>query len=219
MPKILIAVCAMLTSVAFAANIVSAAPATSLPNAPALQAATTPTVSPTPGAQKHVDALVERFDIDSALVKELEDKLHGWGQIFHALYFAEKTGASAEEIQAMRADGMGWGEIAHELKVKPGLHGDNLGATISGRDKTKTPEPPRGARIQSQTPQPTRGAGIQSQTPQPTRGKENGSENGNTNPSGERGDDKGKPDDHGDDKGKPDDHGKENEHGDDHKGK
>ncbi len=48
---------------------------------------------------------------------------------------ATAVGTSADEIEAMRASGMGWGEIAHALDIHPGLLG--LGHTKRNKNKNK----------------------------------------------------------------------------------
>ncbi|MDW7773492.1 MAG: hypothetical protein SCH71_11445 [Desulfobulbaceae bacterium] len=51
----------------------------------------------------------------------------------YANEIAERTGVLTGEIAAMRTDGMGWGQIAHELGVHPGL----LGLGHTEREKNK----------------------------------------------------------------------------------
>ncbi|MCK5685313.1 hypothetical protein KAJ27_14375 [bacterium] len=47
---------------------------------------------------------------------------------------ADNAGVTSEDIEAMREEGMGWGQIAHELGLHPGLLG--MGHTKRNRDKT-----------------------------------------------------------------------------------
>lgn len=44
-------------------------------------------------------------------------------QAAHAAQLADKAALSDEDVQAMRAAGMGWGDIAHELGVHPSVLG------------------------------------------------------------------------------------------------
>ncbi len=149
---------------AFAAVSGLAAPPSSLPNSPALQASPTPTSTLTPapissrvstiiwvnntstptatatltstlppGQGKIAQAIADHFGMDVGDVEDLHDELHGWGQVFMALWLADKFGADPEDIVAMRKDGKGWGPIIMSFGFKPGLKSDNLGGAISGR--------------------------------------------------------------------------------------
>jgi hypothetical protein len=48
---------------------------------------------------------------------------------------AEEAGVTPEDIAQMREDGMGWGEIAHELGLHPGLLGMGHTKTIRNRNR------------------------------------------------------------------------------------
>jgi len=56
-----------------------------------------------------------------------EDEVMGWfckgfgfGEIKKAYVWAASTGKTVDELFALKAEGMGWGEIAHSLDIKPG---------------------------------------------------------------------------------------------------
>jgi hypothetical protein len=71
------------------------------------------------------EALVERLaaaglETDSATLLALAAD-HGVGGAVRLLGWAQETGRSVDEIAAMRDDGMGWGRIAKELGVHPGI--------------------------------------------------------------------------------------------------
>ncbi len=55
----------------------------------------------------------------------------------YAAEIAERTGVLTGEIEAMRASGIGWGDIAHELGVHPGL----LGLGHTKREKNASTHP------------------------------------------------------------------------------
>lgn len=68
----------------------------------------------------------------------------GYGDIFKLYELAKETNKSPAEIMAMRAAGMGWGEIAQSLGIPPGNKGVNLGAAVSGRGAAGTQNAPKG---------------------------------------------------------------------------
>ena len=70
-------------------------------------------------------ALVERLsaaglETDAATLTALAAD-HGVGGAVRLLGWAQETGRSVDDIAAMRADGMGWGTIAKDLGVHPGI--------------------------------------------------------------------------------------------------
>ena len=82
---------------------------------------------PEPLDQAGVDHAVERLgasgiEADAARVTELATE-HGVGGAVRILAWADELEGtvSADDIVAMRADGLGWGQIARELGVHPGL--------------------------------------------------------------------------------------------------
>ena len=71
------------------------------------------------------EALVERLraaglETDAATLMALAAD-HGVGGAVRLLGWAQETGRGVDEIAAMRDDGMGWGRIAKELGVHPGI--------------------------------------------------------------------------------------------------
>ena len=74
-----------------------------------------------------VDHAVERLgasgiEADAARVRELATE-HGLGGAVRVLAWADELEGtvSADDIVAMRAEGLGWGQIAKDLGVHPGL--------------------------------------------------------------------------------------------------
>ena len=65
----------------------------------------------------------------------LQLHLTGWGfgEIQKLFSYAIRSGKTISEVETLRDSGMGWGNIAKALGLKPGNEGDNLGGIISGR--------------------------------------------------------------------------------------
>lgn len=76
------------------------------------------------------------FSVSITSVVQLHNAGWGFGEIYKLYSYADKTGKTPAEIQAMRDSGMGWGEIAKALDLAPGNAGNNLGGVISGRNVT-----------------------------------------------------------------------------------
>src|SRR3989441_12948646 len=55
----------------------------------------------------------------------------GWGEIIMILELAKQSGMSAADIQAMHAGGKGFGQIAKELGINPGELGRAVAAVMS----------------------------------------------------------------------------------------
>lgn len=72
-------------------------------------------------AEQDLNAAVET-NAAEAEIQALSDALES-AQEAYATEIAERIGVVTGEIEAMRETGMGWGEIAHELGVHPGLLG------------------------------------------------------------------------------------------------
>jgi hypothetical protein len=96
-----------------------------------------------------VDHAVERLgasgiEADAARVTELASE-HGVGGAVRILAWADELEGtvSADDIVAMRAEGLGWGQIAKDLGVHPGLgsimgHGGGHGRdTAPGQQKDR----------------------------------------------------------------------------------
>ena len=83
-------------------------------------------------------ALVERLDgagleTDVATLTALAAD-HGVGGAVRLLGWAQESGRDVDEIVAMRAEGMGWGQIARQLDVRPGIGKWMRGAHEPGED-------------------------------------------------------------------------------------
>jgi hypothetical protein len=60
------------------------------------------------------------IDADAAILADLAGR-YGLGGAVRLVAWADETGLSVDELTAMRDDGQGWGQIAHELGVHPGI--------------------------------------------------------------------------------------------------
>jgi len=70
------------------------------------------------------------FDVPVTILEEQRTRSHlGYGGLMIANALARETGRSFEEILALRASGLGWGQIAHQNNV-------NLGRVVSRFDRT-----------------------------------------------------------------------------------
>lgn len=77
-----------------------------------------------PSAQQ-LDRLVDRLEragIDTS-AEELAGlaNSYGVGGAVRVVIWADAAGASVDEVRAMRDAGAGWGQIAHDLGLEPGL--------------------------------------------------------------------------------------------------
>lgn len=86
--------------------------------------------APAPLADEPADGTVDQALVDrlgeAGLVTDVAtlDALaaeHGVGGAVRLLGWAQESGMSVDEIAARRADGMGWGQIAKELDLQPGI--------------------------------------------------------------------------------------------------
>jgi hypothetical protein len=82
-------------------------------------------------------SIADFFSVPVTSVVQLHGSGWGYGEIFKLYELARLSGKSPDEIQAMRAYGLGWGQIAKALNVKLGGRGDHvtLGGVISGHDE------------------------------------------------------------------------------------
>lgn len=112
-----------------------------------------------PMTAETAQALVERLaaagletDADTLLALAAD---HGVGGAVRLLGWAQESGRSVDEIVAMRVDGSGWGKIAKELGVHPGIgrwmrgdHGsdaaDDAAATLGDGAPLALPDQARG---------------------------------------------------------------------------
>ncbi len=87
-----------------------------------------PTETPEPESDSRVaQAIADEFEVDVEEIIALHAEGLGYGEIVKAYALAEASGKTVEEILAMKEEGMGWGEIAQALEVKPGAWEPNLG--------------------------------------------------------------------------------------------
>ncbi|MCL4506514.1 MAG: hypothetical protein M1434_04750 [Chloroflexi bacterium] len=76
------------------------------------------------------------FSVSVTSVVDLHNSGWGYGEIFKLYEFAQVSGKTPDEIQAMRTSGLGWGQIAQALGIKVGEgngHGKD-GDVISGSE-------------------------------------------------------------------------------------
>lgn len=87
--------------------------------------------------------VVERLDVDEARVRELAAE-HGFGGAVRMLAW-EKAGASIADVETRRAEGQGWGEIAKDLGMHPGIGSVMGNGGGHGRENAPGQQKDRGA--------------------------------------------------------------------------
>lgn len=90
---------------------------------------------PTADELAHAADRLKAQDIDPAQLEALAAK-YGLGGAVRVMGWSKTTGKTVAELSAMRDGGKGWGQIAHELGVSPGI-GWIMGNGHDGKDKTK----------------------------------------------------------------------------------
>jgi len=96
------------------------------------------------GAERVRQRLAEQFNVEPETISELRDQNLGFGEIDHALTLANQlpggaTQENIDQIMTMRQEqGMGWGQIAHELDT-------TLGAAKRAPIQEPAPTEPPGA--------------------------------------------------------------------------
>jgi hypothetical protein len=60
------------------------------------------------------------IEADAALLADLASR-YGLGGAVRLFAWSDETGMTVDELAAMRDEGRGWGQIAHELGVHPGI--------------------------------------------------------------------------------------------------
>jgi hypothetical protein len=60
------------------------------------------------------------IEADVAVLTDLAAR-YGLGGAVRLVAWSDETGMTVEELAAMRDEGQGWGQIAHELDVHPGI--------------------------------------------------------------------------------------------------
>jgi hypothetical protein len=104
------------------------------------------------GSLKIATDIADHFNAPVASITQLHDSGWGYGEIFKLYAYAQASGKSVADVEAMRAAGQGWGEIAKALGLPPGNAGDNLGSIVRmshgngppGPDNGKPNSPPKG---------------------------------------------------------------------------
>ena len=77
---------------------------------------------PTADALAHAADRLAAHDIeaDAALLSDLASR-YGLGGAVRLVAWSDETGLTVDELAAMRDEGQGWGDIARELGVHPGI--------------------------------------------------------------------------------------------------
>jgi hypothetical protein len=92
---------------------------------------------PTADELAHAADRLKAQDIDPAQLEALAAK-YGLGGAVRLMGWSKTTGKTVADLSAMRDGGKGWGQIAHELGVSPGI-GWIMGNGHDGTDKAKAP--------------------------------------------------------------------------------
>ena len=87
--------------------------------------------------------VVERLGADETQVRELAAE-HGFGGAVRMLAW-EKAGVEIGEVEALRAEGQGWGEIAKQFNVHPGIGSVMGNGGGHGRENAPGQQKDRGA--------------------------------------------------------------------------
>ena len=90
---------------------------------------------PTADELAHAADRLKAHDIDPAQLEALAAK-YGLGGAVRLMGWSKTTGKTVPELSAMRDGGKGWGQIAHELGVSPGI-GWIMGNGHEASDKAK----------------------------------------------------------------------------------
>jgi len=78
-------------------------------------------------------AISNYFTVPVSQVVTLHNAGWGYGEIFKLYQLSLVSGRTISEVKSLRDGGMGWGNIAKQLNVRPGNAGFNLGAAMSER--------------------------------------------------------------------------------------
>ena len=85
----------------------------------------------TPGETKIIDRIAVVYGSSAGDLQAMRANGLGWGEIIMILELARQSGMSAADIQAMHADGKGFGQIAKELNIDPSELGRAVAAVMS----------------------------------------------------------------------------------------
>ena len=83
------------------------------------------------GQTKIIERITAVYGTSASDLEAMRANGLGWGEIIMILELAKQSGMSAADIQAMHADGKGFGQIAHELGINPGELGRAVAAVMS----------------------------------------------------------------------------------------
>ncbi|HKO33182.1 MAG TPA: hypothetical protein VJY85_05505 [Candidatus Limnocylindria bacterium] len=114
----------------------------------------TETLADEPETPASADDLAHAIDrLKAAGIDATSDQLeslsadYGLGGAVRLLAWADATGMSLSDLRALRDDGAGWGQIAHDLGVSPGIGsvmGQGAGAADAhGRDSAPGQQKPK----------------------------------------------------------------------------
>jgi hypothetical protein len=125
----------LLAAVGFTAVIALAAPNTVLVGSASVAPSVgeLQTAAITPTGQTMIaEALAKRFGVTISEVQGVRDQGFGWGEVVKVFAFAKASGKTPAAIIAMRDSGMGWGEIRQSLGLTPQATGKG---GVSGKSK------------------------------------------------------------------------------------
>jgi len=86
----------------------------------------------------HATTLAANYGVSYEEIMDWFCQGYGFGEIELAYLLSEEVGLTAEEVFALRAEGMGWGNIRKELGAAPGLGNDKPGR---GNDRDNNAPP------------------------------------------------------------------------------
>lgn len=87
------------------------------------------------GAQSQAAKLAAKYNVPTAEIESLRGQGLGWGEIGHALGIAQRAGVPVSDVLKLRQSGMGWGQIAQNYGFKLGETTGKGGRT--GRDDSR----------------------------------------------------------------------------------
>lgn len=86
----------------------------------------------------HGMALADDYGVDYEAIMDWFCQGFGFGEIELAYLLSEEVGLTVDEVFALRAEGMGWGNVRKELGAAPGLGNDKPGR---GNDRDRDAPP------------------------------------------------------------------------------
>jgi uncharacterized membrane protein YgcG len=159
-------------AVSASAPAVAPAQATAIPLNPAMTSPLTSTRYFT--APRVAIAISNYFTVPVTQVVTLHTDGWGYGEIFKLYQLSLVSGRTVTEVKSLRDSGMGWGNIAKQLNVRPGNAGVNLGAALSDRQVLAQTAQGPATTSSNTTPQAT-------EQPKPPKKKDNPGQGNNGN--------------------------------------